>query len=103
MNPRIVLSESHDHFTSHRKQKKEEVISGFTSTYLGIIGCVVFLLIYYVWTLNSNATQGYTIRQLEKTQNDLRVQLERLEVQIAEIESLDTISSDPETQNMEEI
>lgn len=52
------------------------------------------LLIYYVWILNANATQGYTIRQLQKSQNELKIQLDRLDVKIAEMESLETITAD---------
>lgn len=64
---------------------------------------ITFLLIYYVWTLNVNATQWYNIRDLQKTQTELKVELERLDVKIAEIESLDTITSDPIIDNMEPI
>lgn len=64
---------------------------------------ISFLLVYYVWILNANATQWYNIRQLEKTQNELKVELDRLNVKIAELESLDSVSSDDIFNNMEPI
>ncbi len=94
MNPKIVLREIQTQFSSHRKQEQEKLQHGFASTYIALVSIIGFLLIYYVWILNANATQWYTIRQLQKTQNELKIELDRLDVKIAEIESLDTITSD---------
>ena len=100
MNPKLVLRETPSRFSSHRKQEKEKLRFGFTSTYVTIASIIAFLLVYYVWILNANATQWYNIRQLEKTQNELKVELDRLDVKIAELESLDTITSDTIIENM---
>lgn len=94
MNPKLILRDKPSHFSSERKREKEKLNFGFTSTYVTIASIIAFLLIYYVWILNANATQGYNIRQLEKNQNELKVELDRLDVKIAELESLDTITSD---------
>jgi hypothetical protein len=59
-----------------------------------LIGLIGFLLIYYVWILNANATQWFAIRDLENTQKQLKVELDRLDVKIAEIESSRSIESD---------
>lgn len=64
------------------------------------MGLIAFLLLYYVWILNANATQGYTIRKLEKSQNELKVELDRLDVKIAEIDSLNTIRADETFEDM---
>ena len=64
------------------------------------MGLIVFLLLYYVWILNANATKGYTIKQLEETQKELEVELDRLNVKIAELDSLETMSSDELFQDM---
>ncbi len=69
---------------------------------MALLGVIGFLLLYYVWILNANATQGYTIRNLENTGKELKVELERLNVKIAELESSENISSDEELQNMME-
>lgn len=59
-----------------------------------LLGLIGFLLIYYVWILNANATQWFAIRDLENTQKQLKVELDRLDVKIAEIESSRSIESD---------
>lgn len=66
---------------------------------LAVIAC---LFIYYVISLNTSATLGYDIRDLENTQKELKVELERLNVKIAEIESSDAISSDEVLEDMME-
>lgn len=101
MNPRLVMKEHPDvNFSSLRVKEKQKLNFGYQSTYMALIGLIAFLLLYYVWILNANATQGYTIRQLEKTQNELKVELDRLDVKIAELDSLDSIRSDESLKNM---
>ena len=87
-------------FESLRKREKEKLNFGYQSTYITLMGLIVFLLLYYVWILNANATKGYTIIQLEKTQKELKVELDRLNVKIAELDSLETMSSDELFQDM---
>ena len=58
---------------------------------LSVIG---FLLIYYVWILNVNATKGYNIRTLEIEKRNLMIEKERLDVKIAELESITNIIED---------
>ena len=58
---------------------------------LSVIG---FLLIYYVWILNINATKGYDIRSLENAKRELTIEKERLDVKIAELESMKTIEEE---------
>ena len=43
------------------------------------------------------------MRELEQTQRQLEVELEKLDVKIAELESLDTILKDSSIQNMEKV
>ena len=69
MNARLVMKQySEKNFESSRKIEKEKLNFGYQSTYITLMGLIVFLLLYYVWILNANATKGYTIRQLEETQ-----------------------------------
>ncbi len=101
MNPRLIHKQHPDsHFDSLRKKEKAKLTFGYQSTYSALLGLIGFLLLYYVWILNANATQGYTIRQLEKTQNELKVELDRLDVKIAELDSLDSISAESALDNM---
>lgn len=88
------------HFSSQRKREKEKLTFGYQSTYMTLLWLIGFLLLYYVWILNANATQGYSIRKLEKVQNELKVELDRLDVKIAELDSLENISSDELLQDM---
>lgn len=103
MNPRIVVREPQKSFFSRRKREKEKLNFWYRSTYVTLVSLIGFLLIYYVWILNANATQGYTIRDLENTQKELKIELERLEVKIAELDSLDTITSDSIFEDMENV
>lgn len=101
MNARLVMKQySEKNFESSRKIEKEKLNFGYQSTYITLMGLIVFLLLYYVWILNANATKGYTIRQLEETQKELKVELDRLNVKIAELDSLETMSSDELFQDM---
>ncbi|MCD5375136.1 hypothetical protein LR010_01650 [Candidatus Gracilibacteria bacterium] len=102
VNPRLVMTSKHKSFLSDRKRNKEKLQFGYQSTYIALLGVIAFLLLYYVWILNANATQGYTIRELENTGKELKVELERLDVKIAELESSDGISSDEDLQNIME-
>ncbi|MDR1988034.1 MAG: hypothetical protein LBQ24_04765 [Candidatus Peribacteria bacterium] len=61
------------------------------------------LLLYYVWMLNASATQGYTIRDLEVEKNKLLMEKAKLDVQIAELDSLSNIMNSTDLQNMEKI
>ena len=101
MNARLVMKQySEKNFESSRKIEKEKLNFGYQSTYITLMGLIVFLLLYYVWILNANATKGYTIRQLQETQKELEVELDRLNVKIAELDSLETMSSDELFQDM---
>lgn len=81
-------------FFSNRKKEKDKIQFGYTTTYIALIWVIAFLFVFYVVTLNSNSTQGYTIPKLRETEKQLKVELDRLGVQIAEMESLSTITSD---------
>jgi hypothetical protein len=102
VNPRLIMTSKQNSFLATRKRNKDKLQFGYQSTYIALLGVIGFLLIYYVWILNANATQGYTIRSLENTGKELKVELERLEVKIAELESSESISSDQEIQDMME-
>ena len=90
-------------FFSERKDQKNKLQSGFTQTYAIILSIIAFLLIYYVWALNANATQWYNIQQLKRTQNELRVELEKLNAKIAELWSSDAVNNQEILKDMEAI
>jgi hypothetical protein len=61
------------------------------------------MILYYIWILNVNATKGYNIRELEIEKKQLLMEKELLDVKIAELESLSTILSGDDLQNMKKI
>lgn len=103
MNPKVLIKETANSFFSKRKEEKDKIQFWFAYTYVIMLSAIWFLLIYYVWILNVNATKWYNIRKLENKQKELIIQQERLEVKIAELESLSNILSDDDLKNMEKI
>ena len=91
MNPNVVLKEEAHNFFSKRKIEKQKLQFGFTSTYVIMLSVIGFLLIYYVWILNVNATKGFNIRNLEIEKRNLMIEKERLDVKIADLESIKSI------------
>lgn len=92
MNPNlIVLKRGHLRFLSERKTTRENFKLWVNSTYILTLLFIGFLWIYYVWTLNVNATKWYNIRNLEIQKNSLKVERDLLEVKVAELESISNI------------
>jgi len=102
VNPRLIVRDPQKSFLSLRKKEKDKLQFGYQSTYIGLLTLIGFLLIYYVWTLNANATQGYEIRKLENIWKELQEDLNRLESKISELDSWDTIVSDEMYNSMEQ-
>ncbi len=90
-------------FSSKRKKEKQKMEFWFNSTYIILLSVIWFLLIYYVWILNANATKWYDIRQLEERQVELLLEQERLETKIADLDSLHNILSEEWKDNMEKV
>lgn len=103
MNPKVLLKENTENFLSERKKERIEIEYGFNSTYLFLIGLISCLLVYYVWIINVNATQGYDIRQLDIEKKNLTVEKQLLDVKIAELESLTNILNSDEVKHMEKV
>lgn len=103
MNPKKnILHNTRSGFFSLRKKKQENLKVGYQSTYIILIAIIASLLIYYVWILNSNATQWYSIRELEREQQELKDELNRIESKISEYESINTIENSEVIQDMEQ-
>ena len=91
-------------FISNRTKNKQEVTKWVNSTFITIVGLIIFLFIYYLWTLNANATLWYDIRELDVQISQLKSQKDIIETKIDKIKSLDNISWDKEaTTDMEDI
>lgn len=103
LNSKVLLKHSNTNFFSKRKKEKEKLEFWFNSTYVIMVSLISFLLIYYVWILNINATKGYNVRQLEMKQRELLIEQERLEVKIAELESLSNMLEEDDINWMEKV
>lgn len=103
MNQKIVTTDfSKNHF-SRRKKEKEKFIYWLNSTYLSLLWIISVLLLYYVWMLNASATQGFAMMQLEIEKKNLLMEKEKLDVQIAELDSLWNIMTPEDLKNMEKV
>lgn len=84
-------------FISNRTKNKDEVTKWVNSTFVTMISLIVFLFIYYLWTINANATLWYDIRELEIQISQLKSEKDIVETRIDKIKSLDNISRDKES------
>lgn len=104
MNPNLLIVKKwHFGILPERKTTREEFKFNTNFTYILILFFIGFLWIYYVWTLNSNATKGYNLRKLEIEKRNLSIEKELLEVKIAELSSLSHLMKSSMLKNMEKI
>lgn len=103
LNSKSVLWDYQKNFSSNRKQKKESIQLGLNSIYITMLGIISMLIFYYVILLNTNATKGYEIRDLENIQRQLLIQEQNLNVKISEIESLNNIEKHSLWDQMEDV
>lgn len=57
------------------------------------VGCILAFGILYIGQVNAAATKGYAIRDLERQNERMRQDHERLEVEIARLRSLDSVTT----------
>ena len=86
-----------------REENKNKLNTWITSTYIVLLSLISIMLLYYVWILNTNATKGYNIRDLEETKKILLIEKQKLNVKIAELESISTIEKNTKLYNMKEM
>lgn len=103
VSQKIVVEDFSRNFFSKRKIEKEKFTFWVNYTYISLIVIIIALLLYYVWILNINATKWYNIIQLEVEKRNLLMERQRLEVKIAELESLSNIMNDEDLKNMEKV
>ena len=104
MNSKITIKDYEKAFVSNRKKAKQELTKWVNSTFVIMMGLIISLFFYYVWSLNANATAGYEIRELEKEKNQLLSEKEIITVKISQLESSDNINKDESAkQDMEKV
>ena len=103
MSQKIVVEDFSRNFFSKRKKEKEKFNFWVTYTYVALLVIIILLFLYYVWILNINATKWYDIIELELQKRNLLMEKERLDMKIAELESLTNIMNDSDLKNMEKV
>ncbi len=103
MSQKIVVEDFSRNFFSKRKKEKEKFNFWVTYTYIALLVIIILLFLYYVWILNVNATKWYDIIELELQKRNLLMEKERLDMKIAELESLTNIMNDSDLKNMEKV
>ncbi len=93
MNANVLVAKKwHIPFFSERKAMREQYKLSMTQVYVLAISMIAGLWVYYVWTLNANATNGYNILNLERKQREFTFEENILDIHIAETESISSIS-----------
>lgn len=103
MSQKIVMEDFSKNFFSKRKIEKEKFNFWVNYTYIALLVIIILLLLYYVWILNVNSTKWYQIIELELQKKNLLMEKERLDMKIAELESLSNIMTDEDLKNMEKV
>jgi flagellar biosynthesis/type III secretory pathway M-ring protein FliF/YscJ len=85
-----------------RKINKDNFYLWMNKTFSLFLAFIILLFIYYVWILNVNATKWYDIRKLEIEKQNLLLQKELLDVQISNLESFSSITSNTELNSIME-
>lgn len=67
---------------------------------LSIGSLILLLALVILFHENANATEGYRLRTLERERNQLHLEREILNMQIAEAQSLENLSADPKISAM---
>lgn len=68
-----------------------------------LIAAIALCFFIYLWQVNSMATKGYKIKDLEGRMSDLKDQNKKLELQVAELRSTARISEKLKELNLVEV
>lgn len=101
---RVVIRGSHCHWRPkvNKNTKIKEILRpGFVSPWFVAVIFIVFSGIY-LYFINTSATKGYEMRQIEKEITDLKKESEELRIREAELKSLYQIEESSKQLNMAE-
>jgi hypothetical protein len=101
---RLVVGGNYCHWKTKTEKNttiKDAIRPGFVSPWFVIVFCVVFSAIY-LYFINSSATKGYQMKQIEKEITDLQKESEQLKIKEAELKSLYRIEEGSKNLNMGE-
>jgi len=57
----------------------------------------------YIWEVNQSATAGFTMRELNNSIEDLTLEQERLDLQVARLQSIDSVTTRVQMLGMKEV
>ena len=60
---------------------------------VGLFVATIALAVIYIWQVNHAATAGYAMRDLESSIHELELAQERLDLQVAELQSVASVSN----------
>ncbi|MDP2631582.1 MAG: hypothetical protein Q8P30_02310 [Candidatus Uhrbacteria bacterium] len=68
-------------------------VSSTNWLYIAVIIATFALGALYIWQVNVSATRGFAMRDLDHNIEDLRLQNERLHMEVAKLQSIDSVST----------
>lgn len=89
------FDEKRENNFSHKTKIKKQIILLF----IGIL----FISLFYLGQINSLATKGYGIKNLENKISDLKDENKKLELQITELRSTERVAKEIKTLKLEEV
>ena len=99
----LVMKTGNIPFFSLRKTTRENYRLTLREAYILSLGLIGLLGIYYVFTLNTNATKGYNLRTIEIARKNYVFEESLLNIRIAEAQSLATLSNSSFAATMEQV
>ncbi|MFH1632247.1 MAG: hypothetical protein ABIA47_04525 [bacterium] len=61
--------------------------------YLAIIVATLMIGLMYIWQVNVSATKGFAMRDLQQGNEGLRLENDRLQLEVARLQSIDSVST----------
>lgn len=76
---------------------KYEQLKGFTKSNgllpVILVSITITLGSAYIWQMNISATAGYQMRELSQVIDDLKLEKDRLDLKVAKLQSVDSVST----------
>ncbi len=96
----VALSVESKRSNVRKKPLSHAIKMGANSLLFVVVALVAIVSFLYLAHANRNATKGYSLKSLEQQRGHLMVQNEILDMQIAQIRSLDALQNDPKILSM---
>lgn len=77
---------------TERVQSKVATLKQLSWLQIGLFTATFALGVLYVWQVNVAATRGFAMRELEQSIDELQLENERLNMDVARLQSIDSVS-----------